>query len=142
MVAHRSVNLLFIHGASATQTEIGICRDGIWAERSFVGHPSAQKVLLLLDELWHAEQASDTVWDALVCAVGPGSFTGIRIAACVIQTLSLLKGVPMIPVRSEREGVTLHGVRDLWPDANEAFKQQQWIQPFQSLPLHLVSNFG
>ena len=52
-------------------------------------------VLVMLEELLEGRSPSD--FDAIVCGVGPGSFTGIRVAVGVAQGLAWSLSLPVIP---------------------------------------------
>ena len=52
-------------------------------------------VLAMLEELLEGRSPSD--FDAIVCGVGPGSFTGIRVAVGVAQGLAWSLDLPVIP---------------------------------------------
>ena len=52
-------------------------------------------VLVMLEEVLEGRSLSD--FDAIVCGVGPGSFTGIRVAVGVAQGLAWSLSLPVIP---------------------------------------------
>lgn len=58
------------------------------------------QILALVDELLAASGLVLADLDALVFGRGPGSFTGLRVAAAVVQGLSLASGVPIVAVSS------------------------------------------
>lgn len=57
-------------------------------------------VLKIVDELLAEADLELAGLDALVFGRGPGSFTGIRLAAAVAQGLSLASGVPIVGISS------------------------------------------
>lgn len=58
----------------------------------------AAKLLPFIDQLLADAGISLTSVDSIACAVGPGSFTGLRIALGVAQGLAYGAGLPIIPV--------------------------------------------
>ena len=58
----------------------------------------AERLVPLLDEVLAAERAQWSELRAIVVGVGPGNFTGIRIAVALARGLSLGLGVPAVGV--------------------------------------------
>jgi tRNA threonylcarbamoyladenosine biosynthesis protein TsaB len=59
-----------------------------------------ERLLQLVDELLTAERLAIAALDAVAFGRGPGSFTGLRMAAAVAQGFALARGVPLLPVSS------------------------------------------
>ena len=57
-----------------------------------------QRLFMLLDELLDGQRLADIGLEAVAFGCGPGSFTGLRIAASFAQGLSFSLGVPVIGV--------------------------------------------
>lgn len=92
--------LLLIETSAATGS-VALAIDGQVEER-FIATPREQtgRVLGIVDELLARAGLAPTDLDALVFGRGPGSFTGLRIAAAVTQGLSFAAGRPILAVSS------------------------------------------
>ncbi len=60
----------------------------------------AQLLLPMVDNLLNQADISLDQLDAVACCVGPGAFTGLRIAISVAQGLSYATNLPCIPISS------------------------------------------
>ena len=58
------------------------------------------RLLACVDEMLAAQALSLDALDALVFGQGPGSFTGLRLAAATAQGLAMARRLPLIPVSS------------------------------------------
>jgi tRNA threonylcarbamoyladenosine biosynthesis protein TsaB len=90
--------------ALETSTDFGSCalwRDGTVAERLCPsGRPHSETLLPLIRELLGEAGIAVGQLDAIAFGVGPGAFTGLRVACGVAQGLAVAAGVPLIPVTS------------------------------------------
>jgi tRNA threonylcarbamoyladenosine biosynthesis protein TsaB len=93
-------SILAIETSSRTGS-VALGVDGAVAERT-IATPREQtpQILALIDALLAEAGIRLADLDALVFGRGPGSFTGLRVAAAVVQGLSLGSGVPIVPVSS------------------------------------------
>lgn len=90
--------------AIETSTDLGSCalwRDGTVSERLCPpGRPHSETLLPLIRELLNEAGITVGQLDAIAFGVGPGAFTGLRVACGVAQGLAVAGGVPLIPVTS------------------------------------------
>jgi tRNA threonylcarbamoyladenosine biosynthesis protein TsaB len=86
---------------SAGACSVAIYGDGICAEE-FVLSPRehTRKILPMVDSVLSAQKLRLHDVDAIAFGRGPGSFTGLRIAAGVVQGLAFGAGLPVVPVSS------------------------------------------
>lgn len=91
------MNILAIE-TSTDACSVAAWHDGQVMERFELGRQHSQRLLILV-----AEVLADNAWslnqlDALAFARGPGSFTGLRIGAGVVQGLAFGADLPVVPV--------------------------------------------
>ncbi len=90
--------------ALETSTELGSCalwRDGSVAERICPEkRPHSETLLPLVRELLAESGVRIGDLDAIAFGVGPGAFTGLRVACGAAQGLAVAADVPLIPVTS------------------------------------------
>jgi tRNA threonylcarbamoyladenosine biosynthesis protein TsaB len=94
------VKLLGIETSSGTgSVALGIGAD---VHERAIATPREQTELLLrlVDETLAAAGVELGALDGIAFGRGPGSFTGLRIAAAIAQGLALASGVPLLPVSS------------------------------------------
>ena len=90
--------------ALETSTELGSCalwRDGVLSERTCPpGNSHSETLLPLVRELLAEAGVKVGGLDAIAFGVGPGAFTGLRVACGVAQGLAVAANLPLIPVTS------------------------------------------
>jgi len=99
--------------ALETSTELGSCalwRDGEVVERLCPGGRSHSETLLpLVRELLAEAGCQIGQLDAIAFGVGPGAFTGLRIACGAAQGLAVASGIPLLQVTSLETMAALSG---------------------------------
>jgi tRNA threonylcarbamoyladenosine biosynthesis protein TsaB len=90
--------------ALETSTDFGSCalwRDGTLSERLCpAGKPHSETLLPLVRELLTEAGVTVGQLDGIAFGVGPGAFTGLRVACGAAQGLAVAAGVPLLPVTS------------------------------------------
>jgi len=90
--------------ALETSTELGSCalwHDGQLTERICpAGRPHSETLLPLVRELLQEAGAGVRQLDAIAFGVGPGAFTGLRVACGAAQGLAMAGDIPLLPVTS------------------------------------------
>jgi len=90
--------------ALETSTELGSCalwRDGELVERLCpAGQSHSETLLPLVRELLGEAGLKVAQLDAIAFGVGPGAFTGLRVACGIAQGLAVAANLPLLPVTS------------------------------------------
>ena len=99
--------------ALETSTELGSCalwRDGVVTERICPpGKSHSETLLPLVRELLAKAGVKVGQLDAIAFGVGPGAFTGLRVACGAAQGLAVAANLPLIPVTSLEAMASLAG---------------------------------
>lgn len=99
--------------ALETSTELGSCalwRDGVVSERTCPpGKSHSETLLPLVRELLADAGVKVGQLDAIAFGVGPGAFTGLRVACGAAQGLAVAANLPLIPVTSLEAMASLAG---------------------------------
>jgi tRNA threonylcarbamoyladenosine biosynthesis protein TsaB len=80
------------------------CSVALWIEGEELGRSgesgrtSATQLLTMVEESLAEAQVTLSSLDAIVCSIGPGAFTGVRISVAAAQGLAFGAGLPLIPV--------------------------------------------
>lgn len=99
--------------ALETSTELGSCalwRDGEVVEKLCpTGRSHSETLLPLVRDLLRDAGLKVSQLDAIAFGVGPGAFTGLRIACGAAQGLAVAASIPLIPVTSLEAMAALSG---------------------------------
>jgi tRNA threonylcarbamoyladenosine biosynthesis protein TsaB len=82
-------------GSVALQTPLGVAIRTIATPRE-----QTEQILQLADELLVGAGLTLAALDGIAFGRGPGSFTGLRVSAAVVQGLAAVSNVPLLPVSS------------------------------------------
>ncbi|MEM7292270.1 MAG: tRNA (adenosine(37)-N6)-threonylcarbamoyltransferase complex dimerization subunit type 1 TsaB [Pseudomonadota bacterium] len=76
--------------------------DSVLSRYQETARDHSRLVLGMIDEVMHEADLKPGSLDALVFGRGPGSFTGVRIAAGVVQGIALVADCPVVPISDLR----------------------------------------
>lgn len=92
---------LLAFDTSSTACSVALMINGkIETDHQVAPMQQAQLILSMIDNLLKKNTVSLNQMDAIAFGCGPGSFTGVRIAASVAQGLGFAVGKPLIPISS------------------------------------------
>ena len=94
------MNLLGIETSSSTGSIALRLPEGIVVRTIATPREQTERLLALADELLGESGLQLRALDAIAFGRGPGSFTGLRVAAAVAQGFAVASGVPLLPVSS------------------------------------------
>jgi tRNA threonylcarbamoyladenosine biosynthesis protein TsaB len=77
-----------------------LCGGNITQQHFGAGSRQSERMLVGIDELLRQAGLAPSALDAVAVAIGPGAFTGVRLAIGVAQGLAAAIGKPVVPVSS------------------------------------------
>lgn len=96
----RRMNLLAIDTSTASCSVAASRGDALYARSEPALHRQAERVLGMVEELLGEARLALEQIEGIAYGEGPGSFTGLRIAAGVTQGLALARGIGVVGVGS------------------------------------------
>jgi tRNA threonylcarbamoyladenosine biosynthesis protein TsaB len=94
------VKLLAIETSSDVGTVALLVAEAVEEQRIETPREQTERILPIVDDLLSASGLTLEDLDGIAFGQGPGSFTGLRIAAAVAQGLGLAADLPLLPVSS------------------------------------------
>lgn len=92
------MKILAIETATETCSAALLCNGQTAARYEHQPQKQAHLVLPMIDELMAEAELKPAQLDAIAFGTGPGSFTGLRIAAAVTQAIAVVTDLPVVPV--------------------------------------------
>ena len=90
---------IFALDTSTEYCSVALWQDGVVVERcELVGQKHSESLMMMLDALLHEAGVKLKQLDGIAFGMGPGSFTGVRIACGVTQGLALGANLPVVGV--------------------------------------------
>ena len=108
------------------------------------GLTQSELLLPMAENMLKSLQLSFSDVELLACAVGPGSFTSVRIGVALVKGIAFARNIPCVAVSTLDElAENLHGLNGIIVPCMDARRQQVYTatyrgrderSPFQSLP--------
>jgi len=102
MERDKNLKILAIE-TSSPNCSVAILDDDNIIKELFIDNPKthSEKLMPLIKEVLDTSNISLQSIDLLVCGIGPGSFTGVRIGIATIKAFSFALNIPAVGVQSE-----------------------------------------
>lgn len=94
------MNILAIEASSAQCSVAVSVKDQVFSRSTEIPRQQAQRILPMIDAVLSEAASHLENLDAIALGIGPGSFTGLRLAMGVVQGLSYATELPIIPISS------------------------------------------
>lgn len=95
--------ILFIDSSGFEELRLAVIDQGKVKQQSLkIKHPETEKVLSYIEKFLKAKKIKLVQLDKIVLVSGPGSFTGIRVAAAIGLAFSFSKKIPLFALTKEQ----------------------------------------
>lgn len=76
-----------------------VCDDKVLYEKYVEGkNDHAKNIVFLVDEALSSNNISTDDLDQIICGIGPGSYTGVRMAVSVCKMMTVFKNIPLYTI--------------------------------------------
>lgn len=90
------MNVLYIDTTNTAEITIGLFLDeSKYFLKEMLGSKRSQVVLPLIERILEEYQISLSMLDRIEVAIGPGSFTGVRVGVSIANALGFVLGIPV-----------------------------------------------
>lgn len=94
------MNVLAIDGALGAFSAAAVCDDSVTAVAAETANVALERGLIIVQRVLEESGLRGTALDRLAVGIGPGSFTGLRIAIAYAKSLASVWRRPLVPISS------------------------------------------
>lgn len=126
----KKINILAIDTSTSLCSVALVSGDDLWERQSLSPKQHTALVLPFVEALLKEAKLDLSQLDAIAFGAGPGSFTGVRIAASVTQGIALAHNLPVVPISTlaalAYQAVRRFGARNIVPILDARMGQVYW----------------
>jgi tRNA threonylcarbamoyladenosine biosynthesis protein TsaB len=125
--------LAFDTAMEACSVAVLVGNDVVAASHEEMRRGQAERLLVMVGEVCDAAGLTHNQFDYLMTTIGPGSFTGVRVALAAAKGMALVTGVQVIPLTTTE---VMAASASALPDGSltvaiDARREQLYLQQFQ-----------